>query len=443
MRNESHDIDTTIAITLPAATKTVARITTNSKNPAYMVDSPQTFPAGGVAVEEPQDLPAEARQGLWQLLTSLLHDVISASIRVPVSLLVLVATCLMRWNYTRRKRWALIKDQKYMVGFCSIASDEKSNYNHKSSNLTDNVVVASSSKHNSPRGATIRSIHLSEIRDKQQTKLVMANERTQRQIDSQQHIRKQILHTNLNHSAANDAHRRRMNIILQEALLLQPHYDTVEQQYRQEVHYDELEEEIDRRRLIQEQDMEYQQSLQNDQHRARQLASMNDREVRRSKALGEARQRLTVAGVIPHSNCKGFDITVRLLLPSGQKIDGSFQMKHSMGLVYDLALLALDMSKILWNPADNDDDGLGTSRNQHSNDGAEDIDTTFLRDALPANNNSYNEIQTEWRHLFYPFAIASTYPKQTYDNLSSTLENCCGFHNHGGSIALVVMVEFT
>ena len=279
-------------------------------------------------VEEPKDLPTkfgtdvddrQIRQ--WQLLASLQYDVISANIRVPVSLLVLVATFLIRQYYMQRKMHALVKDQQFMIGFGSTAAAARvENSIDNNSNQSENDATTSCTKQNA-MNATIKSIHLSQIRDRQQRELAMGNKLTQRQMHSQQHTRKRILHSSLNNDVADDAYRRRMNIIAQEALLLQAHdHVNIEQSH------DELEED-DRRMLLHEQDMEYQQSLQNDQHRARLFAVKNDRDIRRLRALDEARQRLVVAGIIPHHSDGTVadlhhtdrDIKLRLLLPSGQK----------------------------------------------------------------------------------------------------------------------------
>jgi hypothetical protein len=404
-------------------------------------------------VEEPKDLPtklgtdADARQiRQWQLLASLQYDVISADIRVPVSLLVLVATFLIQRYYMQRKMYALVKDQQFMIGFGSTAAAAaaarvENSIEYNNSNQSENDVTTSCTKQNA-MNVSIKAIHLSEIRDRQQREFAMGSKLSQRQMHSQQHTRKRILHSSLNNDVADDAYRRRMNIIAQEAFLLQAHdNNNIEQSH------DELEED-DRRMLLHEQDMEYQQSLQNDQHRARLLALKNDRDTRRLRALDEARQRLVVARIIPHDidgtvvdqHDSDHDIKLRLLLPSGQKIDGSFSMKHSMGLVYDLALWALDKNNLLWST----DKEEAIKNNHSSNDDADDIDASvMLGDMSPIDDNIYNETQKEWRLLFFPFSIASNYPKISYDDLNSTLENY-GFRNQGGgAMALVVVVDST
>ena len=253
-------------------------------------------------VEEPKDLPtklgtdADARQiRQWQLLASLQYDN-----RVPVSLLVLVATFLIRRYYMQRKMHALVKDQQFMIGFGSTAAAARvENSIDNNSNQSENDVTTSCTKQNA-MNVSIKAIHLSEIRDRQQREFAMGSKLSQRQMHSQQHTRKRILHSSLNNDVADDAYRRRMNIIAQEAFLLQAHdNNNIEQSH------DELEED-DRRMLLHEQDMEYQQSLQNDQHRARLFAVKNDRDIRRLRALDEARQ---------HTDR---DVKLGLLLPSGQ-----------------------------------------------------------------------------------------------------------------------------
>ncbi|KAL7441246.1 hypothetical protein ACHAXH_009145 [Discostella pseudostelligera] len=400
-----------------------------------MIDeyAPDAFLDGGM-VEESEDLPAKPvvnDDAGGRQLASLQYDVKIADIRILVSLLVVVVTFLMRWYFKRRKSDAWVKDQKYMVGFCPTTRDNSDDENINNSNRQKNVVV-STSKH-IVSNATICSNRIDEIRNKQQEKILIENRRTQQQLHSQQHIRRRKLQSDLDHRAANDAYTRRMNVIAQESLLLQTHHN-IGQQSRQVNELVEMERSI----LLQEQDVEYQQSLENDEHRARQHALKNEIESRRVKALYEARQRLAVAGIAHHSieitdnhEETDLDIAVRLLLPSGQKIDGKFASEHSIGLVYDFALLALDECKLLWSP--DEEDG------NNNDDANAAIDAPISGDASSTDDNIYNEIKREWRQLFYPFSIASSYPKRTYDNLSMTLENC-GFHQQG-SIAWIVVVE--
>ena len=198
------------------------------------------------------------------------------------------------------------------------------------------------------------SHRLPEIRIKQQEHRNATNVSNRRPIKREKIEKELTLHSSLDHHAADDAHQRRMNVIAEERRLLRSRAAQEGEQRR--VNNDK--EEMERIALLRQQNFEYEESLRIDRNRSRQLELMGEITTRRKKSLSNARERLVASGV--HSDAVALDgrktlenvdtnhIKVRLLLPSGQKIDGSFSAKHVVSLVYDLALLALDKSDRLW-----------------------------------------------------------------------------------------------
>jgi hypothetical protein len=228
-----------------------------------------------------------------------------------------------------------------------------------------------------------------------------------------------MLHSSLDNLAADDAYKRRMNVIVEEQKLIRSRAD----QEREQQPFNYLDE-MERIALLQQQDLEYQESLQIDQRRSSQLALIREISLRRDKALEEARERLAAAGVQSGTATQNKHVTggngdtsvtkVRLLLPSGQRIDGTFAGQHVVGLVYDLALLALDSNHGLWLQ----ESGQGNS--------IRDVDSAD-RDVCQSKSseeNIYFNIQREWKKLFYSFSITSTFPRRTFDDLSITLDDC-------------------
>ena len=287
--------------------------------------------------------------------------------------------------------------------------------------------------------------HISKIRAKQQKQLVSKTKISKR------HERKERLtrmQNSLDHRAADEAHERRMKLIAEEQQTL-AQYRSSNNQHRtyQGLPPRNEAEEAERIALLTEQNAEYQEALQRDQERAQQLALQRERKLARAKAVEEAKQRLVTAGVQcndyimvqNHSNDTMGDsvIKVRLLLPSGRRVDAKFTDDHSIGLVYDLALLFLNEENLLWEKQEEESHKVDTisdadtDEDDKSDDGADDISALY-------DGNDYNVIQEQWAELqFYPFAIVSTFPQKTYDNLSTTLTNC-GLRK---SAMLMVVVE--
>lgn len=290
--------------------------------------------------------------------------------------------------------------------------------------------------------------HISKIRAKQQKQLVSKTKISKRRERKEQLTRMQ---NSLDHRAADEAHERRMKLIAEEQQTLAQYHTN--NQYRtyqgqpQALVRNEAEE-AERIALLAEQNAAYQEALQRDQERAQQLALQRERKLGRAKAVEEAKQRLVTAGVQcndyimvqNHSNDTMGDsvIKVRLLLPSGRRVDAKFTDDHSIGLVYDLALLFLNEENLLWEKQEEEEShkvdtssDADTDEDDKSDDGAEDISALY-------DGNDYNVIQEQWAELqLYPFAIVSTFPQKTYDNLSTTLTNC----GLSKSAMLMVVVE--
>ena len=276
------------------------------------------------------------------------------------------------------------------------------------------------------------SDHLSEIRAKQQEHLDTRIKSNHLHLLREKNEKKLMLYSSLDHLAADDAYQRRMNAIAGEQKLLRSHADIEQEQQP----FNDLEE-MERIALLHQQDAEYQESFQIDRDRSRQLALIGEIAVRRENALGEAKERLAVAGVqsgvatqhkrVTGGNGDTSDVKLRLLLPSGEKIDGTFAAHHAVGLVYDLALLMLDTNNGLWSNESGRDNGI---RDVDAADG--DIWYTDSSD-----ENIYYSIQREWKKLFYSFSIVSSFPQRTFDDLSISLDGC----GLSKGVTLMVLVD--
>lgn len=110
------------------------------------------------------------------------------------------------------------------------------------------------------------------------------------------------------------------------------------------------------------------------------------------------------------------EVRVRLALPSGRRIEGTFASRHAAGLVYDLALLLLAEGELLWSEGGDDRDGA-------PGDGyavGDDPGTPGTAD--------HGVVRNEWERIFRPFSIVA-FPQQRLDDLDATLEDCglgCG-----------------
>ncbi|KAL3795623.1 hypothetical protein ACHAW5_002819 [Stephanodiscus triporus] len=275
------------------------------------------------------------------------------------------------------------------------------------------------------------SDHISEIRAKQQENLDTRIKSNHLHLLREKNEKKLMFYSSLDHLAADDAYQRRMNVIAEEQKLLRSHADIEQEQQP----FNDLEE-MERIALVQQQDAEYQESFQIDRDRSTQLALIGEIALRRENALGEAKERLAVAGVqsgvatqnkrVAGGNGDTSEVKLRLLLPSGEKIDGTFDAHHAVGLVYDLALLMLDRNNGLWSKESGRDNGI---RDVDAADGDIYADSS--------DENIYYNIQREWKKLFYSFSIVSSFPQRTFDDLSLTLDDC----GLSKGVTLMVLVD--
>ena len=179
---------------------------------------------------------------------------------------------------------------------------------------------------------------------KQQEQLERNTKSAQKQLHREQTKKKEILHTSLDHATADEAYQRRQTVIAKEQLLLQSlRTPTQHQEHAQETR-NELEE-MERVAILQEQNLEYEESLQRDQERVRQLTLENEMRLRRENAIEEANRRLVNAGVQTNAitqsqdmskttkGCKS-EVKVRLLLSSGQRTEGIFAANHTLGTIH-------------------------------------------------------------------------------------------------------------
>ena len=286
-----------------------------------------------------------------------------------------------------------------------------------------------------PVSASTPAEHISKIRARQQEQLERNTKSAQRHHNLQQTKKKQTLHKSLGHDAADKAHQRRINAMEEEQAHLQSRR---EEQLRQEEEQRQLHEleEMERIALLQQQDLDYRDSLLHDQERSQQLALEKDVMLKRQQAIEMAKQRLTIAGVESsaisqrveaHSSGGGSrnNVKVRLLFPSGRRVEATFAADHDVGVVYDLALVVLDRDDMLWG-----------QENGNCDDSASDEEDTMMDSGI-SDATDYNIIHEEWKPLFFSFSLSSTYPQRTYDTLSLTLEEC-GLRQ---SAMLMVVVE--
>jgi len=302
--------------------------------------------------------------------------------------------------------------------------------------------AAADELHDSPRDARAppqspMSKHMSKIREEQQKRLSTSTKLSkQTKTKKKQSLKKYL---DMNHKAADEALERRQRVIAAEQTLLQPRRRVAQQQQQQQRRNDI--EEAERVALVQQQNADYEEALMLDQARSQQLSLKKEIRLKRKRYRQDAEQRLTIAGVqspeILTTNQNNNIVTgessvrVRLLLPSGRKVDGMFSATQELGLVYDLALLVLDKDNLLYS----DEDGEGGI-----NDDTSDTDDDDQSDGLLSSSGEqdYTIMQQSWQDVFFPFTIVSQYPQRSYNNfLDSTLTNC-GLNKDA---SLMVVVE--
>lgn len=288
--------------------------------------------------------------------------------------------------------------------------------------------------------AAISSNDLSNVRARQQELRDRKIASSKQQLRQQKKVRQKQLVDSLQHDVANEAHQRRAKVISQEQeILIKPssRNDTEHEQTLLE----ELRE-MERSNLLQQQNQEYNESLQRDQERARTRAFELNEFKMQQKAIKDAKYRLAVSGVQLSGVIDGYrqeltdesgnnqnqqNVHVRLLLPSGKKFQGVFTDSHLIGLIYDFALVALDKEKVLWSIDLTENSDLVTELEQGHDDSA--LQSNFDVD--------YVIVRSQWAELFHTFSLVSTYPRVNHNDLSVTLQQS-GFIE---SVTLLVVIE--
>eukprot|EP00986_Skeletonema_menzelii_P010951 scaffold5472_cov146-Skeletonema_menzelii.AAC.26 len=209
------------------------------------------------------------------------------------------------------------------------------------------------------------------------------------------------------HDEADQAYERRTKLIREEQSLLQAG--------NQELLIPNNEaEETERRELLRVQNLEYEESLRRDQERLIQANIEREKSQMKARTLQDAIHRLECAGIyttdipIIERNTKTAvvirdedKVQVRLMLPSGKRVQATYSKCHSIGLLYDLALLILNY-------------------NQHDQVKYADDSTTEKE----RYNHSKPSARAEWKELFDPFTIQTSFPPQKIEEMDLTLEDC-------------------
>lgn len=275
---------------------------------------------------------------------------------------------------------------------------------------------------------------LSQIRARQQEQLEWNAKSTLIQMRKEKKKKKRSLQESLDHKAADEAYERRMKTIA-EGVALQGVSPEEERPRLDEA------EEMERMALLHQQNVEYEESLMRDRERATQAALEDELRSKREAAMGRARRRLIAAGVEGGSESAQVrsanderGIRLRLMLPSGQKVERRFASHHAMGLVYDLAQLMLNESNLLCN----EDGSFRRSHQQDQEEKEEENTEEGSHDEIAdCTDPDYYTCRGEWKEIFYSFSLSSTYPQRTFDDLTLTLEEC----GLGGGAMLMVVVE--
>eukprot|EP00984_Skeletonema_dohrnii_P009904 scaffold3813_cov71-Skeletonema_dohrnii-CCMP3373.AAC.1 len=226
--------------------------------------------------------------------------------------------------------------------------------------------------------------------------------------------KKKLIHESLQHEAADQAYERRRQVIREEQSMLQA--------ATQEIAISNEAEETERRELLRMQNLEYEESLRLDQRRLLQATIETERCRRRATALQDAIHRLEGAGIytadlpiIKQNTITAVEINdedkiqVRLMLPSGKRVQVTYSKYHSIGLIYDFALVILNYNLI-----------------KH-----------ISTQEVTRSTQSERKADDEWKELFDAFTIKTTFPPQTFEEMDLTLEQC-GLQQ---SVMLMVTVE--
>ena len=353
---------------------------------------------------------------------------------LPSVSLALIFFSLMGWFFFRhikhRKEWQQASNlqlkqicQRNMKTDLQLKKEEKSKIK-ATSKQTDTttrrssssiIIISSSTCKETPKldKETVRSIRAQQ--QKQHDIKAKLAKQQRRHVDKE---KKRLLYESLQHEVADQAYARRRKLISEEQSMLQANLQS-------EAQTNELEE-MERRELLHEQNFEYEESLRQDQERLMQATIETERCRKMARALQDSISRLERAGIctadlptIEHNNNKATveisaddKILVRLMFPSGKRVQAAYSKSHSIGLIYDLALVILNYNK-------QDPQAEVSTQEEASDNQSEQMDRNI------------------WKELFESFTIKTTFPPQTFEDMDLTLEQC-GFQQ---GFTLMVIVE--
>jgi hypothetical protein len=304
------------------------------------------------------------------------------------------------------------KDQTRQGSSCPVNCDEVSLPSVEDNNISDMVSMTKSASTN----------NLASVRARQQEtherRIISAK---QQRLQHQKHRQQQLVES-LQHDVADKAHQRRKRVISQEQESIMKPLDSNTAQ-REQTLLEELQE-MERHVLLQHQNQEYNESLRQDQERARIKELKMTEFKRRRQAIRDAKSRLFLSGAQLPGILDDFElkqdtvskinammdhntsVQVRLLLPTGQKFQGVFAEVHCIGLLYDFALAALDRESLLWSEESLQKDSF---------------DESDLDDDTSLTSFDYARIQSEWNEMFCRFSLVSIYPRKIHHDLNLTL----------------------
>lgn len=296
------------------------------------------------------------------------------------------------------------------------------NMSPKNTEQTENkasAIQADSTSKSSCRSPQLDKQKVRAIRQHQQKQNEIKTKLVKQQKRNAEEEKKRIFYKSLQHQAANQAQERRRKLMCEEQSLLLKNTSYEPQSMAAQTNESE---DMERRELLHQQDLEYEESLRRDQDRSTQTAIETERCRKRLETIHHAIHRLISAGIYTNDLpvieqkkttvkvCDDEKIQVRLLLPDGKRIQATYSKYHSIGLIYDMALVILNynLAEACLPPTSQ---RTGPLSRQRSND--------------------------EWKDLFDLFTIKTAFPPQSFDDLELTLEQC-GFQQ---SVMLMVMLE--
>eukprot|EP00984_Skeletonema_dohrnii_P009903 scaffold3812_cov84-Skeletonema_dohrnii-CCMP3373.AAC.5 len=336
-----------------------------------------------------------------------------------VASITLICFCLVAWflfkHLKQQKEWQ--QASNLQLKQISLRNSMQSNLQPKEKEkrkinaVARQTNAASKNITDTCKGIEIDNDRVRSIREQQQKQHEIKAKLAKQQKRLAEKEKKKLIHESLQHEAADQAYERRRQVIREEQSMLQA--------ATQEISISNEAEETERRELLRMQNLEYEESLRLDQRRLLQATIETERCRRRATALQDAIERLGRAGIytadlpiIEQNTITAVEINdedkiqVRLMLPSGKRVQVTYSKYHSIELIYDFALVIL-----------NQDEHISTQEVTRS--------------------QSERRAHAEWKELFDAFTIKTTFPPQTFEEMDLTLEQC-GLQQ---SVMLMVTVE--